>query len=195
MLKKLYNWVIHWSKTTYAQLALFLIAFSESSFFPVPPDVLLIAIVLAHPKKWLRSAVICLLGSVIGGICGYFIGRVVWDVVSPFFFKYVFSEDTFLHVKQLYQQYEFWAIFTAGFTPIPYKVFTIAGGVCRINFSVFIVASVISRGARFFMVASLLRIFGEKVKVFIEKYFNLLTILFTALLIGGFLVIKYFVKH
>ena len=195
MFKKLYNWVIHWSKSAHALFALFLVAFSESSFFPVPPDVLLIAIVLNQHKKWFKAAGICLLGSVLGGICGYFIGKAVWDIVSPFFFRYIFSEAIFTSVRELYKRYEFWAVFTAGFTPIPYKVFTIAGGVCRINFFVFVIASVLSRGARFFMVAILLRIFGAKVKTFIEKYFNIITIIFVIALFGGFFIIKYIIKH
>lgn len=195
MLKRLYSWVIHWAKTPYALLALFVISFSESSFFPVPPDVLLIAIILGHNKKWSSAAGICLAGSVVGGICGYLIGKVLWDIVNPFFFRYVFSESTFNAVKGLYQRYEFWAVFTAGFTPIPYKVFTIAGGVCRINFFIFIMASILSRGARFFIVAILLRLFGERIRIFIERYFNLITIIFTIALIGGFLVIKYLIKH
>ncbi|MBM3252645.1 MAG: DedA family protein [Candidatus Omnitrophica bacterium] len=195
MLKRLYNWVIHWSKSAYALFALFAIAFSESSFFPIPPDALLIAILLGNHRRWVKAATVCMVGSVLGGICGYLIGKVVWDIVNPFFFRYVFSESAFNAVKGLYHRYEFWAVFTAGFTPIPYKVFTIAGGVCRINFFVFVVASVLSRGARFFIVAILLRTFGEKIKVFIEKYFNLITILFTAALVGGFLIIRYLVRH
>jgi membrane protein YqaA with SNARE-associated domain len=192
MLKKLYNWTLHWAKTPHALFALFIIAFAESSFFPVPPDLLLIAIVLSFNKSWFKAATVCLIGSVLGGMFGYFIGLKVWQIVSPFFFKYVFSQALFLKVKTLYNQYDFWAVFIAGFTPIPYKVFTIAGGVCQINFNIFIIASILSRGARFFLVAILLRIFGEKVKTFIDKYFNLLSIIFVILLLGGFWVIKHF---
>lgn len=192
MLKKLYDWTLRWAKAPHALFALFLLAFAESSFFPVPPDLLLIAIVLSRPKNWLKAASICLIGSVLGGMFGYLIGLKVWQALSPFFFKYVFSELLFLKVKTLYNQYDFWAVFIAGFTPIPYKVFTIAGGVCQISFKVFVLASILSRGARFFLVAILLRIFGEKVKIFIDKYFNLLSIIFAILLIGGFWAIKHF---
>lgn len=191
MFKKIYEWTLRWAQTPYALLALFVFAFVESSFFPVPPDLILIAIILSHPKNWFKAAFICLIGSVLGGMFGYFIGFKVWQVVNPFFFKYVFSESLFLKVKTLYNQYDFWAVFIAGFTPIPYKVFTIAAGVCQINFGVFILASALSRGARFFLVAGLLRIFGEKVKLFIEKYFNILSIIFVLLLIGGFWAIKH----
>ena len=193
MLKRLYNWVLHWAATPYAEVALFLIAFAESSFFPLPPDILLIAMVLACEKKWLRYWVICLAGSVLGGMAGYAIGYGVWQAVSPWFFQYIFSEEVFLKVQNLYQTYDFWAVFVAGFTPIPYKVFTIAGGVAGINFGTFVVASCASRGGRFFLVAVLLRIFGPKVKPFIDKYFNLITIVFVILLIGGFVAIRYLV--
>lgn len=192
MLKRLYDWTLHWAKTPHALFALFLIAFAESSFFPVPPDLLLIAIVLSFNKNWFKAAAICLIGSVLGGMFGYFLGLKLWQAISPFFFKYVFSQDLFLKVKTLYNQYDFWAVFIAGFTPIPYKVFTIAGGVCQINFGVFVLASALSRGARFFLVAILLRIFGEKVKTFIDKYFNLLSLIFVILLLGGFWLIKHF---
>ena len=194
MLKKLYNWTLHWAKTTHALCALFLLAGAEASFFPVPPDLLLITIVISNPKSWLKSASLCLIGSVVGGALGYLIGFKLWEAVSPFFLKYIFSQALFLKVKTIYNQYDFWAVFTAGFTPIPYKVFTIAAGVCQINFKVFILASLLSRGARFFLVAILLRIFGEKVKTFIDKYFNILTIIFVILLLGGFWLIKHFCR-
>jgi len=189
--RKLYDWVIHWGRTTHAQIALFLIAFAESSFFPVPPDVLLIAMVLADDRRWIRFSLICLAGSVLGGMAGYLIGYAFWQATSGFFFQYVFSVETFERVRHLFQQYDFWAVFAAGFTPIPYKVFTIASGVWAIHFPVFVLASVLSRGGRFFLVAGLLRIFGPKIKSFIDRYFNLLTIVFVVLLIGGFVVVKY----
>ncbi len=190
-LRKLYDWVLHWAQTPAAEKALFSIAFIESSVFPIPPDVLLIAMVLSTREKWLRYASICLAGSVLGGLFGYFLGWGVWQVVHPFFFQYVFSEATFEKVRGLYARYDFWVVFTAAFTPIPYKVFTIAGGVCRINLTAFIAASLLGRAGRFFFVSGLLRIFGERVHAFIDKYFNWLTYLFLAALIGGFLAIKY----
>lgn len=190
-LRKLYDWVLHWAKTPAAPKALFLIAFVESSVFPVPPDVLLIAMVISVREKWLRYAFICLAGSVLGGLFGYFIGWGVWEVAHPFFFKYVFSEAAFEKVRGLYARYDFWVVFTAAFTPIPYKVFTIAAGVCRINLAAFLLASILGRAGRFFLVGGLLRIFGERIRTFIDKYFNGLTVVFMILLVGGFLLVKY----
>lgn len=192
MLRRLSRWVIHWSETSYAQLALFLLAFAEASFFPLPPDILLIAMVVATPAKWFRYFVICLIGSVLGGMLGYAIGWGVWHVVADWFFRYVFSEPTFLKVQSLYQRYDFWAVFAAGLTPLPYKVFTIAGGVAQINFGTFVFASILSRGARFFCVALLLKFFGPATRTFISRYFNWVTIAFFLLLVGGFAAIRYF---
>lgn len=194
MLRKLYDWVLHWSQSRHAALALFIIAFVESSVFPIPPDVLLIAMTVSDRDRWLRHAGVCLAGSVLGGMLGYWIGWGFWHALSPWFFSHVFSEDLFLKVQQLYQTYDFWAVFAAALTPIPYKVFTIAGGVCQINFPVFILASILGRGGRFFLVAGLLRVFGARIRSFIDRYFNLLTVLFLLLLVGGFLLVKYAVK-
>lgn len=192
-IKSLYDWVIHWSKTTHAKAALFLIAFAESSFFPIPPDVLLMAMGVSEPKKALRFAGICLVGSVLGGVAGYYIGMGLWHMISDLFFQYVpgFSQALFDKVAGMYQEHAFWAVFTAGFTPVPYKVFTIAAGVAEISLSQFILASILSRGLRFFMVGGALRFFGAPVKTFIEKYFDILTIVFTVLFIGGFVALKF----
>ncbi|PIQ85150.1 MAG: cytochrome B [Candidatus Omnitrophica bacterium CG11_big_fil_rev_8_21_14_0_20_45_26] len=194
MLKRLYHWVLHWAQTPHAKAALFFIAFAEASFFPVPPDLLLIAMVLSFPTKWVKYAAVCLCGSVMGGLLGYAIGYEFWHITSQWFFHHVFSEAIFDKVKGLYQTYDFWAVFVAGFTPIPYKVFTITAGVCHINLFVFTTASVLSRGGRFFLVAGLLRWFGPKIKVFLDRYFNILSFLFTFLLIGGFFLLKYLAK-
>jgi len=191
MLRKLYDWVLNQAKTKHAERALFWIAFIESSVFPIPPDVLLIAMVLAERLKWLRYFFICLAGSVLGGTAGYLIGMGVWEAVHPWFFTYVFSEAAFHKVRELYIRYDFWMVFAAGFTPIPYKVFTIAAGVAAIDFPRFVIASLCGRGGRFIIVAGMLRIFGAPIRVFIEKYFNLLTVAFTLLLVGGFVAIKY----
>lgn len=192
ILRKLYDWVLSLSNYKHSNWALFLLAFMESSFFPIPPDILLIALSIGNPAKSFIYAAICTAGSVIGGILGYFIGYGIWEVVKGFFFTYVFSEQIFLKVQQLYQTNAFLAVFTAGFTPIPYKIFTIAGGVCQISIGILIIASILSRGARFFIVSGMIWKFGEPVKKIIDKYFNLLTILFTILLIAGFLVLKNF---
>ena len=127
----------------------------------------------------------------LGGIAGYAIGYGIWEAVHPFFLKYVFSEETFVKVRNLYAQYDFWAVFAAGFTPIPYKVFTIAAGVASLDIPRFILASICGRGGRFILVAFLLYQFGTPIRTFLEKYFNYVTIVFTILLIGGFYAIKY----
>jgi membrane protein YqaA with SNARE-associated domain len=191
ILKRIYDWVLSWANSKWSHVALALNSFSESIFFPVPPDVLLMALCLGKPKRALYFATITSIFSVLGGIGGYILGKFFWEVTKDFFLKYVFSVETFMKVSELYNQNAFVAVFTAGFTPIPYKVFTISAGVFSINFPIFIIASLISRSARFFIVSTLIFLFGERVKVFIEKYFNILTIIFSALLILGFIAIKY----
>ena len=196
LLRKLYEWVLHWAETPYGPLALFLLALAESSFFPIPPDPLLIALCLGAIKKSWRFAAYASIASVIGGIIGYFIGYGVWESVDSFFFKYIpgFTESLFQQVTINYQTHGFWYVFAAGFTPIPYKVFTIASGVFKLNFFLFLFASTISRSLRFFAVATLFRKFGPGIKSVIDKYFNLLAILFFILLLGGFLFIKFIIK-
>jgi len=189
--RRLYDWTLHWAETPYAVPALALLALAESSFFPVPPDVLLIVLALGAPKRSFWFATVCSIASVLGGLLGYAIGYFVWQGVDQFFFNYVFSEEAFRAVAELYQDNAFWAVFTAGFTPIPYKVFTITGGVCQIDLGTFALASAISRSMRFFAVAALFFFFGPPIQRFIDKYFNLLAVVFTVLLIGGFVVIQY----
>ena len=189
-----YDWTINWAKTKYASLALFLIAFAESSFFPVPPDVLLIPMVIAERKKWFQIALICSVGSVLGALLGYFIGYQFYELIGQKIVDLYNLQAAVDIVSAKYHEHAFIAIFTAAFTPIPFKVFTIVAGLVKISITTLIVASAIGRSARFFIVAILLRIFGEKIQYFIEKYFNLLTIIFVVLLIGGFVCIK-FLKH
>jgi membrane protein YqaA with SNARE-associated domain len=191
--RRLYSWVLHWAETPYGAPALFLLAFAESSFFPVPPDVLLLALALSLPSRAFRFALIASVGSVLGGMAGYGIGLVLWDGLAPFFYRYVpgFTEEIFLRVQGLFATYDFWTVFTAGFTPIPYKVITIGAGVFRIDFTVFVIASLIGRSLRFFLVAWLLYRFGPSMRTFIERYFNALTLIFLILLIGGFFFLRY----
>ncbi len=197
IIRRLYDWVLSWSNSKYGALALFVLAFMESSFFPVPPDVLLIALCLGATAKSFRYAAICTAGSIVGACLGYTIGSVLWyngvgdySHVAQFFLTNIFSEEGFVSVGELYKQYDFWIIFTAGFTPLPYKIFTITAGVFHLDFVMFILASIVSRGARFFLVAGLIWYFGAPIKSFIDKYFNLLAIAFTALLIGSFALLK-----
>jgi len=191
--RKMYDWVLSWAHKKYSSAALFVLAFIEASCFPVPPDILQIALSVSKPKKSFFYALIAVAGSVLGGILGYFIGFALWGFVKDFFFTYVpgFTPVIFEAIKAKYELYNFWIVVIAGFTPIPYKIITISAGLFGINFGMFMIASVVGRSARFFLVATLLYFFGPKMKEFIDKYFNLLTILFFVLLIGGFLVIKY----
>jgi membrane protein YqaA with SNARE-associated domain len=191
--RRLYDWVLHWAETPYGTPALFLLAVAESSVFPVPPDVLLIALSISLPHRAWYYAAVCSLGSVIGGVIGYLLGWGFWSLLADFFFAYVpgFTPQLFDRVQALYAEHDFWVVFAAGFTPIPYKVITIAAGVFLINFPVFVLASVIGRSARFFLVAGLIRRYGPGIRSFVDRYFNLLSLLFLLLLIGGFLVLKY----
>ena len=165
---------------------------AEASFFPIPPDVLLIAMSVAKAKQALRFALICSLGSIVGGVLGYGIGLGFWELVSGLFYSWVpgFTPEVYEKVAGLYEEWNFWVVFTAGFTPIPYKVFTICAGVAQINFFVFFLASAISRSARFFLVAGLIRWLGPRVLPFIEKYLGWLTIIFCVLLVLGFVLVS-----
>ncbi len=177
--RRLYDWVLTWANSRYALLALGLLAFTEASFFPIPPDVLIMALALSMPQRSYRYALIATAGSVLGAALGYVIGWGLWDVLAIYFYTYVpgVSEASFTRVGELFSEYDFWIIFAAGFTPIPYKIFTIAAGVFSINFPVFMLASVIGRGLRFYLVATLFYYMGQPARTFIEKYFNLLTVI------------------
>ena len=198
-LRKLYDWMLHWAETKYGVPALFLLAFAESSFFPIPPDVLLIPLALGARSKAIRFALVCSVASIVGGIAGYGIGYFSWwsgaeaySAVALFFFNHIpgFTEQVFLNIQEKYEIYNFLIVFTAGFTPIPFKIITISAGAFSVNFPMFLLASTVSRSARFFLVALLIRQFGEPITAFIDKYFNILSIIFTIMLIGGFLVLK-----
>ena len=168
MVRRLYDWVLHWAETPYSTWALFLLAFSESSFFPIPPDVLLIALAVAKPSKALRYALVCSVGSVLGGCLGYLIGYEFMAAVGQKIVDFYGLTDKVAYIQSLYQQYDAWAVGIAGFTPIPYKVFTIAAGMFKIDFPVFIVASLLSRSARFFLVGGLIYKFGPSIQGFID---------------------------
>ena len=198
-LKRLYDWLLQWAETPYGVAVLFIWAFAESSVFPIPPDGFLIAMVLGSRLKAFAFAGWASAASVLGGVAGYLIGYYLWwsapDAFSPladFFFAHVpgFTVDQFMHTRALYEAWNFWIVFTAGFTPIPYKVITISAGAFDISFLIFAFASAVSRSARFFLVAWLLWKFGDPVRDFIDRRFNLLTILFVILLLGGFYVAK-----
>jgi membrane protein YqaA with SNARE-associated domain len=190
-LRRLYEWTIGWAQRPGGTWALFVIALAESSFFPIPPDVLLLALCVGAPRKSFRFALVCSTGSVIGGMLGYAIGYGAWQAVDGFFMTYIFSQAAFIKVQELYQGNAFIAILTAAFTPIPYKVFTVAAGVFNVSFWTLVLASAIGRSARFFLVAGGIYLFGARVKAAIEKYFDWLTWLFLILLVGGFLLVRY----
>ena len=191
MLRRLYDWVLHWAETPYGSWALFLLAFSESSFFPIPPDILLIALAVAIPKKSLKYALICSAGSILGGCFGYLIGWKFMALIGSRIVEFYGIAPKIEYIKILYNRYDAWAVGIAGFTPIPYKVFTISAGIFKINFMVFFLASVVSRSARFFIVGGLIFVFGPTIQMFIDKYFNVLAVAFTVLLVAGFILIKY----
>lgn len=191
MLKRLYAWVLHWAQTPYGSWALFVLAFCESSFFPIPPDVLLIALAVAVPGKSFKYALVCSGGSLLGGCFGYLIGLQFMETIGDGIIRFYGLQDNYDYIRHLYTTYDAWAVAIAGFTPIPYKVFTITAGAFRIDFPVFLIASALSRSMRFFIVGGLIYFFGPKIQEFIERYFNMLAIVFVVLLILGFVAIKY----
>lgn len=190
-MKRLYQWMIDAAAKKNALWILGIVSFIESSFFPIPPDIMLIPMVVSQPKKAWKIAGIATFASVIGGYFGYAIGYYGYDVIAKPLLSFYGYLEQFENFKQYYNEYGVWIVFAAGITPFPYKVITIASGVVAMNLVTFGVASVVARGLRFFMVAGLLYFFGESIKKFIEKHFNLLSILFFILLFGGFLLIKY----
>ncbi len=191
MIRRLYDWVLEWADTPYGGWALFILAFCESSFFPIPPDILLVALAVAVPKKSLKYALICSVGSVLGGILGYVIGWQFMAAVGERIIEFYGLDHRVDQIRDLFMNYDAWAISIAGFTPIPYKVFTIASGLFKINFPVFVIASFLSRSARFFIVGGLIYRFGPDIQSFIDRYFNVLATAFTVALVGGFILIKY----
>ena len=193
VVRRLYDWVLHWADTPYGTPALAAISFAESSFFPIPPDVLQIALSVSKPRRSFFYAGVSAVASVLGGIAGWLIGALLWASIGWFFFRYVpgFSQEHFEHVQKLYGDNAFLAILAAAFTPIPYKVFTIAAGVFEISLTTLILASAVGRSGRFFLVAAFLFFFGPTAKHLLEKYFEWITIALFVLLVAGFMAIKY----
>ncbi len=193
--RRLYDWVLQWSQSPYGGWALFILSFAESSFFPVPPDVLLAPLTLGARHKWLKFSILCSVASVIGGILGYCIGHFLWGSIGDWVFANMawakITPDNFRKFQELYDKYDFWIVFLCGFTPLPYKVCTITAGIAGINFPMFLLGSTISRSARFFLVSGLFAAYGEKIKPFVDKYFNILSLAFVILLFGGFALLKY----
>ncbi len=183
--------MIRWAETPYGSWALFVLAFCESSFFPIPADVLLIALAIARPKLSIKFALICSTGSVLGGCLGYLIGWQFMVGIGDKIIGFYGLSSKYETIKHLYMTYDAWAVSIAGFTPLPYKLFTITAGAFRINFFVFLLASIFSRSARFFLIGGLIFKFSSSIQPFIDKYLNILTIIFAVLLVGSFVIIKF----
>lgn len=193
--RRLYDWVLSWAETRYGTPALGVLSFAEASFFPIPPDVLLIALCIGKRERSMYYATVCAIASLFGGMFGYLIGWAFWEATDQIFYTYVFSEASFAKVQDYYMEYDFWIVFIAAFTPIPYKIITIAGGVCGIFFPMFLLASAVGRAARFYLVAGLIYHYGAPIRTFVEKRFNTLTVVFVILLVGGFAALNYMGNH
>ncbi len=192
LIHKTYDTMLSLSAKDHAMLFLFLVAFAESSFFPIPPDVMIIPMVLATPQKAWRIAGLATFASVIGGYFGYIIGSCFFDLIAKPLLEMYNALNQFKEFENYYHLYGAWIVFGAGITPFPYKIITIASGVVHLDLFIFTIASVLARGIRFFLVAWLLKKYGAPMKVFIEKNLGWLSVLFLILLIGSFALIKLF---
>jgi len=190
-IRQLYKWVVSWAETKHAVKALAGLSFAESSFFPLPPDPLLIAVTTVKPHKYLRFATICTVASILGGIFGYLIGLGLFESIGARIIDTYHLQSEFQALGLRYEANAFLAVLTAALTPLPYKLITISAGVFKVNFLAFLAASIIGRGCRFFLVATLMHHFGKRYKDKIEKYIDLLSLLFVALVALGITALKY----
>ena len=190
-LKRTYNWTLEKAQHKNAKWYLSLISFAESSFFPIPPDILLIPMALASRAKALFYAFISTLFSVLGGILGYAIGYFFFNSVGIYIVEFYHLENSFSVFEDYYKEFGILIVLGAGITPFPYKFITIASGVFGLNIYLFVIVSIIGRGLRFYLIAILLYFFGEKIKLFIDKYFNILSITFFILLVGSVFIIRF----
>ena len=191
MLRRLYLRVLALASSPHAERWLALIAFAESSFFPVPPDAMLVPMALAKPRLAWRFATICTVASVAGGALGYLIGYAVFDQIArPILHLYGYGPG-YAAFQAKFQEYGLWIILVKGLTPIPYKIVTIAAGAARFNLPIFMAASLLTRGARFFLVATLLHFFGDRVREFIDRRLTLVTSALAVGILGGFLALKF----
>ena len=192
LLRKLYDWTLEKSKDPKAPWFLAIISFSESSFFPIPPDIILIPMVIAKRAKAWFFAFICTISSVLGGVAGYLIGYFFYLTIGEFIIELYYYQSEYSDFQSKYEgEIWLWFVFFAGLTPFPFKIITIASGALKINMISFIAIALVSRGLRFYLVATLLKFFGNYIKEYIDKYFNLFTFVFFILLIGGFVFFKY----
>ena len=191
MLRRLYDWVMSLAATRHAERALGAVAFIESSVFPIPPDALIIPMVIADRTKWVRIAAVSTIGSVLGAFLGYAIGALFFDLLGEPILAFYGKADAFAEMTARYNEWGGWAVLFAALTPFPYKVLTIFSGVTGLNLVIFTLVSIVGRGARFFLVAYLLQRYGAPIQGFIEKNLGLLFTLFMILLIGGFVAVRY----
>lgn len=191
MIRRLYEWVLSLARHRNANWALAGISFVESSVFPVPPDVLLIPMVLADRRKWIFLALICTIASVLGGLLGYLIGAFLFDQVAEPILNFYGYMDKYDRFREIFSSWGWWFVFIAGLTPFPYKVITISSGVAGLSLPVFLLASLVSRGIRFAVVSALLYAFGEPIRIFIEKRLGLMFTIAVILLLGGFVAVKF----
>lgn len=192
MLRRLYDWSMNLASGKHAERGMGIISFMESSFFPIPPDVFLIPMVLARRDKWIRIATICTIASVLGAVLGYAIGMFLYETIAEPILNFYGKQDSFDKVQAWFKEWGLWAVLFAAITPFPFKVLTIFSGSVALNFPIFIIASIIGRSLRFFLVCGLLWKFGEPIRDFIEKRLGLVFTLFMICLIGGFAAIKLF---
>jgi membrane protein YqaA with SNARE-associated domain len=190
-MRRIYDWMMRKAADEHAPHALAAVSFAESSFFPIPPDVMLVPMVLAKPSRAWTYAAIATVASVIGGVFGYAIGYFAFEAIGEPILKLYGKADSFHSFTQMFNDYGVWIIIIKGMTPIPYKILTIAAGVAKMSLGPFMMASVIARAMRFFLVAGLLYFFGEPIRDFIEKRLSLVTTVFVVLLVGGFIALKF----
>lgn len=193
MLRRLYDWTIRLAGHRHATAALFAVSFAESSIFPIPPDAMLVPMILANPRKAWLFAGVCTVASVLGGLVGYGIGYFLYDTLGKPILQLYGQQEQIEHALAWYREWGAWIVAVKGFTPIPYKVVTITSGFAHLDIWAFVLASIVSRIPRFFLVAALLRRYGDPIRAFIEKRLYLVTTLFLLFLIGGFVVIEYLI--
>ena len=191
MIKRLYDWTISLAEHPHALWALAFVAFIESSVFPIPPDLLMIPMIVARPSRAFVIAGIAMAASVLGGMLGYYIGAALFDSVGQPVLEFYGKTDYFAEFSHRYNEYGAWAVLIAGVTPFPYKVITILSGSTGLSLPVFILSSIVARGLRFFVIAGLLCYFGAQIRDFIERRLGLMFTLFIVLLVGGFGLVKY----
>ena len=197
LLRRLYNWVLSWADSPHGMIALAGISFAESSFFPIPPDVLQVALSVSKPKKSFLFAAVSVVASVLGAVAGWAIGWGLWQFVDTFFYSVIpgFTSEKFNYVESLYQDNAFLCLILSSFTPIPFKIFTIAAGACSVPLPTLIIASFIGRGGRFFLVATIMRIFGKQARDILDTYLERIILLFGLLVLFGVYAVKFLSDH